>query len=65
MLHVSIDSHTESLFGAFHEVASATAMHVHLNAARHYMATFRVYNFGSLDMQVAVGHGLDGVVLDD
>lgn len=65
MFHVGINGHAESLLAAFHEIAAATAMHVHLNAARHYMATFRVYNLGSLDMQVAVGHGLDGVVLDD
>ena len=65
MLHVRADGDAESLLAAFHEVAASAAMHVHLDAARYDIATFCVNDFCPNDVKVTVGHGLDGVVLDD
>ena len=54
MLHVCLYGNAESLFRALHEVASATAMHVHLNAARNYIATLGIYDFCIYDVEITV-----------
>ena len=54
MLHVGIDSHTESLFGAFHEVASATAVNMHVHTTGNHGATFGINYFCPLDVEVDV-----------
>ena len=50
MLHVRLDSHAERLFGALHEVASATSMHVQLYSAGHDIASFGVDDFCVYDV---------------
>ena len=35
MFEVGVDSNTESLFGAFHKIATATTMNVDFDATRH------------------------------
>ena len=46
MLHVSIDSHSESLFGTFHKVTSAAAMNMHLNTTRYNNTPLGIDDFG-------------------
>ena len=43
-----------AFFRAFHEVAAATAVHVHFDAAGHYGAAFCVDTLGAFDGQVGV-----------
>ena len=57
--------YAESLFGAFHKVATATAVHVHFDAARHHVAAFGIEHFCAFDGQVGVGYGLYLVTFDD
>ena len=54
MLQVCVDRFAESVFAAFDKVASATAMHVHLNAARNYIATLGIYDFCIYDVEITV-----------
>ena len=65
VLHVRIYCYAESLFFAFHKVASAAAVHVHFDAARHDVAAFCVNDFCSLDSEVIVANFGDFAVFHD
>ena len=54
MLHVCLDGYTESFFRTLHKVASATAMHVQLYAARNYIATLGVDYLSIYNVQITV-----------
>ena len=57
MLQVRIHRSTESVFAAFYEVASTTAMRVHINAAGNNIASLGIDDFGSYNVQVDVRYG--------
>ena len=65
MLHVRLNGHTESLFAAFHKVATATAMYVHLHSARHYITSLSVNDFCVYDMEITVRYGQYLVAVDN
>ncbi len=52
MLQVRVHRSTESVFATFYEVASATAMRVHINAAGNNIASLGIDDFGSYNVQV-------------
>ena len=54
MAHVGIDCSTESLFAAFHKVASTTAVSMHVYSARDHIAAFGVYYLCIDNMEVNV-----------
>ena len=45
MFAVGFDGGDEGLFGAFHEVAAAAAVHVYVDAAGEHVCAFGVYDF--------------------
>ena len=57
MLQVRVHRSTESVFATFYEVASATAMRVHINAAGNDIASLGIDDFGSYNVQVDVRDG--------
>ena len=63
MLQVRIHRCTESVFAAFYEVASATAMRVHINAAGNDIASLGIDDFGSYNVQVDVRDSPDLVAV--
>ena len=46
----------ESLFGALHEIAASSAVHMDVNSPRHYVAAFCVEKARTLDVQLVVRH---------
>ncbi len=63
MLQVRIHRCTESVFATFYEVASATAMRVHINAAGNNIASLGIDDFGSYNVQVDVRDSPDLVAV--
>ena len=63
MLQVRIHRCTESVFAAFYEVASASAMRVHINAAGNDIASLGIDDFGSYNVQVDVRDSPDFVAV--
>ena len=60
-----LDGYTESLFCAFHKVATATAMYVQLYSARHYITTLGVDDFCVYDVEITVRYGQYLVAVDN
>ena len=56
MLHVSSYSTTESLFGAFHEVVSATTVYVDVDTARNNIHTLCINHICAYYCEVAIGY---------
>ena len=54
MLHVRIDSLAEGILATLDKVATATAMCVQVDTARHYIATLGVDYLGVNNMQVNI-----------
>ena len=65
VLHVRINRYAESLFFAFHKVASAAAVHVHFDAARHDVAAFCIDYLCAFDNEAVVAHFGDFAVFHD
>ena len=63
MLQVRIHRSTKSVFAAFYEVASATAMRMHINAAGNNIASLGIDDFGSYNVQVDVRDSPDFVAV--
>ena len=55
----------ESIFCAFHEVATTATMDVKFNTARHNVASFSVYDFSSYYGEIVVGYLKDFAPIDD
>ena len=64
-MHVSFNRSAESVFCAFHEVATTATMDVKFNATRHNVASFSVNDFSSYYREIVVGYLKDFAPIDD
>ncbi|EJW99427.1 hypothetical protein EVA_12466 [gut metagenome] len=56
ILHVGVNSHLERFGGAFHEVAAATAVYVHVDTARNDVSALGIDDFCTFHVQVVIGY---------
>ena len=50
MFYMGANSSAEGFFRALYKVATTTAVCVHINSSRHYIAAFGIDNFSTYDV---------------